>query len=149
MSHEQHIPPIPRQICVDFIDGIIVYSRNIEEENKNNLEIILQTLTKHKIYAKYGKCEFFKEEIWYLGHVITKDGIDVDQKKIKTIMEWIVPKNVVDIRSFMGLAGYYRQFVEGFSKLAYPITSLQKKGMTFKWIIEYQNNFDQLKLYLS
>ena len=70
---------------------------------------------------------FFKEKIHYLGHVITKGGITVDPEKIRTIMEWSVLKDVVDIRSFMGLARYYQRFVEGFSRVAYPITSLQKK----------------------
>ena len=80
--------------------------------------------------------DFFKEQVQYLGHVITKNGIVVDLEKIKTIMEWPIPKNVADIRSFMGLGGYYRRFIELFSKVAYPITSLQKKGRIFKWTSE-------------
>ena len=76
------------------------------------------------MYAKFSKCDFYKEEIQYLGHIITREGIVVDPEKIRTIIEWRVPKDVADIRSFMGLAGYYRRFVEGFSRVAYPITSL-------------------------
>jgi len=77
-----------------------------------------------------------------LGHIITKDGITVDPEKIRTIMEWPVPKDVEDIRSFMGLVGYYRWFMEVFSRIAYPITSLQKKGRIFRWTPECQKSFE-------
>eukprot|EP00253_Pinus_taeda_P011096 PITA_11096 len=110
-----------------FIDDILIYSRTVEE-HQEHLKMVLHTLREHQLYAKFSKCDFFQEEIQYLGHVITKDCIVVDPEKIKAIMEWPVPKDVADIRSFMGLVGYYRRFVEGFSKVAFPITSLQKKG---------------------
>eukprot|EP00253_Pinus_taeda_P033939 PITA_33939 len=110
---------------------------------------MMQTLREHQLYAKYNKCDFFKEQIQYLGHIITKDGIAVEPEKIKTIMEWPIPKDVADIRSFMGLASYYRRFVEGFSRVAYPITSLQKKGKAFKWTTECQKSFEQLKHLLT
>ena len=84
-----------------------------------------------------------------MGHVITKEGIAVDPEKIRTIMEWPTPKDVADIRSFMGLAGYYRRLVEGFSRVAYPITSLQKKGKVFKWTSECQRSFEKLKHLLT
>eukprot|EP00253_Pinus_taeda_P005576 PITA_05576 len=119
------------------------------EEHKEHLRIVPQVLREHRLYAKYKKCDFFKEQIQYLGHVITKDGIAVDPQKIKTIMQLLVPKYVVDIRSFIGLDVYYTRFIEGFSRVAYPITSLQKKGMDFKWSIECQESFDQLKHLLT
>eukprot|EP00253_Pinus_taeda_P018433 PITA_18433 len=131
-----------------FIDDILIYSRS-QEEHEKHLRMVLQTLREHQLYAKFSKCDFFKEEIQYLGHVITKEGIAVDPEKIKTIMEWPIPKDVADIRSFMGLAGYYRRFVEGFSRIAYPITSLQKKGKIFKWTSECQQSFDRLKHLLT
>ena len=106
-----------------FIDDILIYSRTMEEHHEH-LRLVLQTLREHQLYAKFSKYEFFKEKIQYLGHIITKEGIAVDPEKIRTIMEWPVPKDVADIRYFMGLVGYYRWFVEGFSKLAYPIMSL-------------------------
>eukprot|EP00253_Pinus_taeda_P022443 PITA_22443 len=90
-----------------FIDDILIYSRMVEE-HQEHIRMVLQTLREHQLYAKFSKCDFFQEEIQYLGHVITKDGIAVDPEKIKAIMEWPVPKDVADIRSFMGLAGYYR-----------------------------------------
>jgi hypothetical protein len=73
-----------------------------------------------------------------LGHIISEDGIVVDLEKIEAIREWLVPKNVIEVRSFMGLVGYYRIFIEGFSKIAHPITSLQKKGVKFKWTLDLQ-----------
>eukprot|EP00253_Pinus_taeda_P027708 PITA_27708 len=118
-------------------------------EHEEHLRLVLQTLREHQLYAKYSKCDFYKEQIQYLGHIITKEGIAVDPEKIRTIMEWPIPKDVADIRSFMGLAGYYRRFVEGFSRVAYPITSLQKKGRIFKWTAECQQSFEQLKHLLT
>jgi hypothetical protein len=109
-----------------FIDDILIYSKS-EEEHEQHLKIVLQTLCEHKLYAKFDKCDFYQKKIQYLGHVISEEGIAVDPKKIKAIMEWHVPKNVADIRSFMGITGYYRWFIEGFSKIPYPITSLQKR----------------------
>lgn len=106
-----------------FIDNILIYSHTMEE-HKEHLRLVLQTLREHQLYAKFNKCDFFKEEIQYLGHIIIREGITVDPKKIRTTMEWPVPKDVADIRSFMWLASYYRRFVEGFSRVAYPITSL-------------------------
>eukprot|EP00253_Pinus_taeda_P010525 PITA_10525 len=115
-----------------FIDGTLIYSRNMEE-HKEHLRLVLQTLREHQLCAKFSECDFFKEEIQYLGHIIIREGIVVDPEKIRTLMEWPIPKDVADIRSFMGLADYYKRFVEGFSRVAYPITSLQKKGRAFKW----------------
>eukprot|EP00253_Pinus_taeda_P012331 PITA_12331 len=131
-----------------FIDDILIYSRS-KEEHEEHLRMVLQTLREHQLYAKLSKCDFYKEEIQYLGHVISKEGIVVDPEKIKTILDWPVPKDVADIRSFMGLAGYYRRFVEGFSRVAYPITSLQKKGRTFRWSSECQQSFERLKQLLT
>eukprot|EP00253_Pinus_taeda_P015903 PITA_15903 len=140
--------PYLDQFVLIFIDDILIYSRNIEEHCEH-LRIVLQTLRKHQLYAKFSKCDFFKEEIQYLGHVISKEGIAVDPEKIKAIMDWSIPKDVTDVRSFMGLAGYYRRFVAGFSKVAFPITSLQKKGKLFHWTPDCQKSFEQLKHLLT
>ena len=90
-------------------------------------------LREQQLYAKFSKCDFFKDKIQYLGHLVSKDGIFVDPDKVKAIMEWPVPKNVSDIRSFMGITGYYRKFREDFSKISYHINSLQNKGKRFEW----------------
>ena len=120
-----------------FIDDILIYSKNLEEHIEH-LKIVLQTLKENQLYAKFNKCDFFKDQIQYLGHVILADGIAVDLEKIKIIMEWIAPNNFADIRSFLGLARYYHRFIEGFSKIAFPMTSLQKNGCAFHWTVECQ-----------
>jgi hypothetical protein len=136
------------KFVVVFIDNILVYSK-MEEEHDEHLRIVLQTLRKHKLYAKFNKCGFYQKEIQYLGHVISSEGTVVDLEKIKSIMEWPVPKDVVDIWSFIGITGYYRRFIEGFSKIAYPITSLQKKGTKFNWSQKSQDNFNKMKELLT
>ena len=121
-----------------FLDNIIIYSKN-EEEHEENPILTLQLLRDHKLYAKLSKCDFYKDRIQYLGHMISEEGIYMDPDKIEAIMSWPTPRNVTDVRSFMGLAGYYRRFIEGFSKVAHAITSLQKKGMKFEWTLGVKN----------
>ena len=81
-------------------------------------------MQEHQLFAKFSKCDFFKDKIQYLGHVVTKEGISVDPEKIWAIEDWSVPKDVTDVRSFMGIIGYYWRFIEGFSRIANPINSL-------------------------
>ena len=131
-----------------FIDDILIYSKG-EEEHKEHLRIVLEMLRKNQIYAKFSKYDFFKSEIKYLGHVISTEGIAIDTKKIKIIMEWKVPQNMSDIRYFMGLASYYRWFIKGFLKIDFPIMSLQRKGKIFKWTKECQDSFEKLKQLLT
>jgi hypothetical protein len=115
-----------------FLDDILVYSRT-EEEHEQHLRMVLQVLRDHQLYAKLSKCSFYQERIHYLGHIISKDGIVVDHEKIESIREWSALRNVMEVRSFMGLVGYYRRFIAGFSKIAHPITFLQRKGKQFHW----------------
>ena len=91
----------------------------------------MQELRHHQLFAKFSKCDFFKDKIQYLGHVVTKEGISVDPEKINANEDWPVPKDVTDVRSFMGITGYYWRFIEVFSRIVNPITSLQKKGKKF------------------
>ncbi|XP_057251790.1 uncharacterized protein LOC130591863 [Beta vulgaris subsp. vulgaris] len=110
---------------VVFIDDILVYSKN-EEEHERHLRLILGILRQHKWFAKFSKCEFWLKEVSFLGHVISKDGVMVDPSKVRAVVEWESPKNVSEIRSFFGLAGYYRRFVKDFSRIAQPLTKLMK-----------------------
>jgi hypothetical protein len=96
-----------------FLDDILIYSKN-EREHEEHLRVVLSCLRENKLYGKFSKCSFFQREIHYLGHIISSEGISVDPEKTKAIIEWPVPKNAHEVRSFMGLAGYYRRFVEGF-----------------------------------
>jgi hypothetical protein len=109
---------------------------------------VLQVLREHRLYAKFSKCEFFQKQVHYLGHVIY-EGVAVDLDKIKAITDWATQKDVYDIRSFMGLAGYYRRFIKGFSKIGCPITSLQKKGVKFIWTSKCEERFQELKYLLT
>jgi hypothetical protein len=132
------------KFVVVFLDDILVYSKP-EEEHEHHLRMVLQVLQEHQLYSKLSKCSFYQNIIHYLGHIISKDGIGVDLDKIKAIREWSAPKNVIEVRSFMGLAGYYRRFIAWFSRIAHPITSLQRKGKKFQWTEECERIFQQLK----
>jgi len=125
------MPELDKFVVV-FIDDILIYSKN-EEEHAEHLRIVLQRLREHKLYAKFTKCEFWLKEVPFLGHVISENGISVDPSKIQDVLNWEAPTSVPEIRSFLGLAGYYRRFVPDFSKIAKPMTELLKKGVKFNW----------------
>jgi hypothetical protein len=108
--------------------------------------MVLQKLRDNQLYAKYNKCEFWIDEVSFLGHIISNGGILVDPVKVREIVGWKIPSSVTKIRSFLGLAGYYQRFIEGFSKIAMPMTSLLEKGNEFKWSCECQDSFNELKL---
>eukprot|EP00253_Pinus_taeda_P029921 PITA_29921 len=131
-----------------FLDDILIYSKN-KKEHEDHLRIVLSCLRERQLYGKLSKCSFFQERIHYLGHIISGEGISVDPEKVKAIMDWPIPKNAHEIRSFMGLAGYYRRFVEGFSKIAKPITTLQCKGVKYEWTEECNKAFSELKRLLT
>jgi hypothetical protein len=131
-----------------FIDDILIYSRMMEEHDEH-LRLVLQCLREHKLYGKLSKCSFYQSKIHYLGHVISGEGIVVDPAKVEAIMEWPMPTNVPEVCSFMGLAGYYRWFVEGFSKIANLITELQKKNKKFVWTEKCVEAFRRLKELLT
>jgi hypothetical protein len=110
---------------------------------------VLQVLREHRLYAKFSKCDFFQKQIHYFNHVISEEGVAVDPDKIRSIMERPTPKDVSDIRSFMGLVGYYRRFIKGFSKIGCPTTALLKKGVEFMWTQECEERFQSLKYLLT
>ncbi|KAK8714256.1 hypothetical protein V6N13_149449 [Hibiscus sabdariffa] len=132
------------QFVVVFIDDILVYSRT-EEDHDRHLRLVLQTLLENQLYAKLSKCEFWIREVVFLGHVVSSDGIRVDPKKVEAIVNWKQPTSVTEIRSFLGLAGYYRRFVSGFSKVAAPLTKLLQKGIKYEWSDARQQAFEKLK----
>jgi hypothetical protein len=119
------------QFVVVFIDEILVYSKN-EEAHEDHLRLVLQKLHDNQLYAKFSKCDFWLKEVAFLGHIINNGGIKVDASKISEILNWKQPTDVSKIKSFLGLAGYYRRFIEGFSKIVKPLTSLLEKGKVFK-----------------
>jgi len=115
------------RFIVVFIDDILIYSKS-EEEHAKHLKIVLQGLKEKKLYAKLSKCEFWLNEVSFLGHIIYGNGIVVDSSKVNAVSQWETPKSVTEVRRFLGLAGYYHRFIEGFSKLALPLTQLTCKG---------------------
>ena len=140
--------PYLDQFVVIFIDDILVYSPSYEE-HQHHLRIMLQTLKENQLYAKFGKCNFWLEQVQFLGHVISGEGIQVDSKKVKAVLEWEAPKNPTEVRSFLGLAGYYRRFIRDFAKLATPLTKLTQKGMDFVWSNACDRSFQELKTRLT
>jgi hypothetical protein len=105
------------KFVVVFIDDILIYSKSNEEHEKH-LCLIMEKLREHKLYSKFSKSEFWLSEVGFLGHIVSKEGFAVDPSKVTAVTEWEPPKNVGEIRSFLGLAGYYRRFIENFSKIA-------------------------------
>ncbi|KAL4026266.1 hypothetical protein IC575_014694 [Cucumis melo] len=115
-----------------FIDDILIYSKT-EAEHEEHLRMVLQTLRDNKLYAKFLKCEFWLKQVSFLGHMVSKAGVSVDPAKIEAVTGWTRPSTVSEVRSFLGLAGYYRRFVENFSRIATPLTQLTRKGVPFVW----------------
>ena len=136
--------PYLDQFVVVFIDDILVYSRD-EQKHEQHLKIVLQILREKKLYAKLSKCDFWLVEVSFLGHIVSAEGIRVDLVKIEVVVNWKPPRSVTKVRSFLGLAGYYRRFVKGFSIIASPLTKLLRKGIKFEWIDKCQDSFEQLK----
>ena len=136
--------PYLDQFIIVFIDDILVYSKNAEE-HVVHLRIVLQSLRDKQLYAKFSKCEFWLSEVVFLGHVVSGEGIFMDPRKVEAIVGWEQPKNVTEIRSFLGLAGYYRRFVENFSLIAAPLTRLTRKGVKFDWDDKCERSFQELK----
>ena len=114
------------------MEDILIYSKS-KKEHEDHLRIVLHTLRNHRLYAKFNKCEFWITEIGFLGHVVSASGVLVDSEKVEVIMSWERPKSIFEIRSFLGLTGYYRRFIEDFSQLVEPMTKLTLKEVKFEW----------------
>ncbi|KAL4032651.1 hypothetical protein IC575_005732 [Cucumis melo] len=127
-----------------FIDDILIYSKT-EAEHEEHLRIVLQTLRDNKLYAKFSKYEFWLKQVSFLGHVVSNAGVSVDPAKIEAVTGWTRPSTVSEVRSFLGLAGYYRRFVENFSRIATPLTQLTRKGAPFVWSKACEDSFQNLK----
>jgi hypothetical protein len=136
------------KFVVVFIDDILIYSKT-EEEHEEHLRLVLQKLRGHQLYAKFSKCDFWLKEVSFLGHIITDEGISVDPAKVEDVLKWESPRTVKEIRSFLGLVGYYRRFIEGFSKIVKPLATLLEKDREFKWTDACQDSFEVLKRRLT
>ncbi|GJT03985.1 putative reverse transcriptase domain-containing protein [Tanacetum coccineum] len=136
--------PYLDKFVIVFIDDILIYSKN-EQEHEEHLKQILELLKKEELYAKFSKCEFWIPKVQFLGHVIDNKGIHVDPAKIESVKDWASPKSPMEICQFLGLAGYYRRFIEGFSKIAEPMTKLTQKKVKFEWGDKQEAAFQLLK----
>jgi hypothetical protein len=132
------------KFVVVFIDDILIYSQS-EAEHADHLRMVLQRLREHQLYAKLSKCEFWISEVLFLGHIINKEGLAMDPKKVADILNWKAPTDARGIKSFIGMAGYYRRFIEGFLKIVKPRTALLGNKVEFKWTQKCQEAFEALK----
>ncbi|GJS47448.1 putative reverse transcriptase domain-containing protein [Tanacetum coccineum] len=136
--------PYLDKFVIVFIDDILIYSRN-KEEHEDHLRIILELLKKERLYAKFSKCDFWISIVQFIGHVIDSRGIHVDPAKIEAVKNWASPTIPIEIRQFLGLAGYYQRFIEGFSKIAKPLTELTQKNKKYIWGEDQESAFQLLK----
>ncbi|KAK1650141.1 hypothetical protein QYE76_067946 [Lolium multiflorum] len=136
------------KFVIIYIDDILVYSKT-EEEHTEHLRLVLTKLREHRLYAKFSKCEFWLQELIFLGHVVSAKGVAVIPEKVQSVLDWKTPKSAKEIRSFLGLAGYYRRYIENFSKIAKPMTDLLKKDKKFEWSEKAEESFQTLKIKLT
>jgi hypothetical protein len=132
------------KFVVVFIDHILIYSQS-EEEHVDHLKMVLQRLQEHQLYAKLSKCEFWIDEVLFLGHIINRDGFVLGSKKVADILNWKALTDVRGIKSFIGMVGYYRRFIAGSLKIARPMTGLLANKVEFKWTQKCQEAFEALK----
>jgi hypothetical protein len=135
------------KFVIVFIDDILVYLRN--EEHEEHFCLVLQKLRDHRLYAKMRKCEFWLKQVFFLSPIISKGGISVYPSKIQDLLSWNAPMSDGDIQTFLGLAGYYRRFIEGFLKITKLITELLGKDNKFKWMLACEASFQDLKKRLT
>ena len=135
-------------ICLVYLDDIVVFAKTAEE-HLQRLEVVFERLLNAGLKIKPAKCSFFQRSVAFLGHIVSGDGIETDPEKVRAVMEWPVPTSVTEVRSFLGLASYYRRFVRDFSKLAKPMNALTQKNHRFEWTDEAQHSFEALKAALT
>ena len=141
------MPELDKFVVV-FIDDILVYSCN-EEEHAEHLRVVLSRLHEHQLYAKFSKCEFWLKKEPFLSHVLSEEGISVDPAKVQEVLDWKIPTSVHEVRSFLGLAGYYRRFIPEFSKISKPMTRILQKYEKFVWTPECEEAFHKLRTLLT
>ncbi|KAJ0752567.1 putative nucleotidyltransferase, Ribonuclease H [Helianthus annuus] len=136
--------PYLDKFIIVFIDDILIYSKT-QADHEQHLRLTLELLKKEQLFAKFSKCEFWLKEVQFLGHIVDEQGIHVDPSKISAIKDWDTPTTPTEVRSFLGLAGYYRRFIENFSKIAVPLTALTQKNQPFEWGSKQEEAFQTLK----
>ncbi|CAM8902531.1 unnamed protein product [Rhodiola kirilowii] len=132
------------RFVVVYFDDILIYSKSIDE-HIDHIKLVLDVLRREQLYANMEKCSFCTNKVVFLGYVVSGQGIEVDESKVEAIKNWPTPLNMSQVRSFHGLAGFYRRFVKDFSTIASPLNELIKKGVVFKWDVPQENSFKELK----
>jgi hypothetical protein len=132
-----------------YLDDILIFSKKNPEEHEKHLKMVLQRLEQHKFYAQLKKCHFALPEVEFLGHMVSKEGIRVDPKKVKIVQEWPKPAKLSDLRSFLGLSNYFRRFVHAYSTIARPLHALTRKDVPWQWTVPCDKAFQLLKDKLS
>jgi hypothetical protein len=136
--------PYVGKFVVVYLDDILIFSKTAEE-HLSHLRQVLQTLRENQFYANPKKCDFMKEEISFLGHRVSANGLKVDPEKVRAVADWKVPRDVHGVRSFFGFTNYFRRFIQGYSKMVVPLTDLTRKDMRFIWTSECQGAFEKVK----
>jgi hypothetical protein len=131
-----------------YIDNILIYSTS-NAEHTHHIRQVLELLRKHKLYGTIAKCEFFKDAVEYLGHIISAKGIATDPKKVEIIKTWPQPTNLKELQSFLGLCNYYRCFVADYSRIAAPLTDLTHKDTLYQWTTHTEQAFQALKEHMT
>ena len=135
-------------VCMVFLDNIVLFSRT-PEEHLQRLETLLERFKEANLKLKPSKCKLLQTEVEFLGHIVSKDGIATNPKKIQLVKDWPEPTNLKQLRGYLGLTGYYRRFIKDYSKVALPLTNLLKKNAPFNWTQDCQDAFDDLKRMMS
>ena len=136
------------KICLIYLDDVIVTGKSFDEHIQN-LKEVLSRIEKSGLKVSPNKCCFFTKEVTFVGHIVSDKGISTDPKKIEAVKTWPQPKNVREIRSFLGLCSYYRRFVKDFASVAKPLHNLTEKQVQFRWTVECQTAFELLKSSLT
>ena len=132
------------KFVVVYLDDIVIYSRSVGE-HLEHLKLVFEKLRENHLFVKREKCEFAQKEVNFLGHIIGNGQLKMDPKKVKAIDEWEAPRSVSELRSFLGLANYYRRFIQGYSKIAAPLTEMLKKDHVWEWLPNREEAFNKLK----
>ncbi|XP_045090164.1 uncharacterized mitochondrial protein AtMg00860-like [Aegilops tauschii subsp. strangulata] len=140
-------PSFIGQFVVVYFDDILIYSKTLED-HVGHIKCVLAVLREEKLYANVEKCTFCTNKVVFLGFVVSAKAVEVDEEKIKAIREWVPPQNVSQVRSFLGLAGFYCRFVKDFSSIAAPMNELNKKDTPFQWGDAQDKSFQELKMRL-